>query len=363
MLGIDAKAVRIAWSFAVVAAVLAAVVVVRRTILLFVLALVFAYVMYPLMEMSQRLCRSRSCAASMALPVAAMALLFAGTAVLLHRPIKEGESLVREIETTAFREQVAHWKPLDLPVGEFIVEQGPIKAVEALPRLPHGLKRIADDVGNVLLIPILGFFMLIDGSAICNCLLELCFGRGSQASHVRKVVEGILNDAHELICQYVRALLLLCLAVLIVFSVALHVMKVPDALLLAAIACPLEFVPLAGPFIAGITIVAACELSHYPHTMWVVGFLLVYRLFQDYVLSPQLMRKSVQLHPLLILFGILAGAELGNIAGMFLSVPLLALGRLVLYEWRKYMAGKGSASAPNSVSVTAIKVQAKHVLA
>ena len=242
MLGIDAKAVRIAWSFAVVDAVLAAVVVVRRTILLFVLALVFAYVMYPLMELSQRLCRSRSCAASMA--------------VLLHRPIKEGESLVREIETTAFREQVAHWKPLDLPVGEFIVEQGPIKAVEALPRLPHGLKRIADDVGNVLLIPILGFFMLIDGSAICNCLLELCFGRGSQASHVRKVVEGILNDAHELICQYVRALLLLCLAVLIVFSVALHVMKVPDALLLAAIACPLEFVPLAGPFIAGITITA-----------------------------------------------------------------------------------------------------------
>ncbi len=352
MLGIDAKAARTAWSFALVAALLAGIVVVRKTILLFVLALIFAYVMYPIMELSQRLFRSRGRLASMALPLLAILLAVTGTGVLLHRPIKEGRNLLRQIETAEFRKQLEHWKPFDMPIGAFVVEQGPIKAVEALPRLPHGLKRIADDTGTILLIPILGFFILMDGRAICDCLLELCFGHGSQAGHVHKLVESVLNDAHLLIRQYVRALLLLCLAVLVVFGIALHLMRVPDAVLLAAIACPLEFVPLAGPLIAGITIVSACELGHYTHTMWVVGFLLLYRLFQDYVLSPHLMRKSVQLHPLLILFGILAGAEIGNIAGMFLSVPLLAVGRLVLYEWRKHSSGARllAAAAPHKAA-------------
>ena len=340
MLGIDAKAARAAWSFALVAAVLAGIVVIRRTILLFVLSLIFAYVMYPLMEMSQRLFRSRSRIASLALPVTVILLALIGIGAMLHRPIKEGRNLVRQIESTDFKKQLGHWRVFDMPVGEFIVEQVPAKAMEALPRLPHGLKRAADDVGNILLIPILGFFMLIDGRQICECLLELCFGLSSHSGSLRKIVEGVLNDAHLLIRQYVRALVLLCVSVLVVFSIALHAMEVPDAMLLAAIACPLEFVPLAGPLIAGITIITSCELSHYRHMLWVVGFLVAYRLFQDYILSPQLMKKSVHLHPLLILFGILAGAELGNVAGMFLSVPLLAVARLVFYEWRKHSSGR-----------------------
>jgi predicted PurR-regulated permease PerM len=47
------------------------------------------------------------------------------------------------------------------------------------------------------------------------------------------------------------------------------------------------------------------------------------------------MRKSVKLHPLLVIFGVFAGGDISGIAGIFLSVPVLALARLVYYEWRK----------------------------
>jgi len=57
--------------------------------------------------------------------------------------------------------------------------------------------------------------------------------------------------------------------------------------------------------------------------------------FQDYVLSPQLMRKGMAVHPLFVLFGVFAGAELAGIPGAFLSVPVLALIRIVYRRIRK----------------------------
>jgi predicted PurR-regulated permease PerM len=58
-------------------------------------------------------------------------------------------------------------------------------------------------------------------------------------------------------------------------------------------------------------------------------------MFQDYVLSPHIMGQGVELHPLLVLFGVLAGAELAGVAGSFLSVPILALARILYLRMRR----------------------------
>jgi predicted PurR-regulated permease PerM len=50
----------------------------------------------------------------------------------------------------------------------------------------------------------------------------------------------------------------------------------------------------------------------------------------------------VKLHPLLVLFGVFAGGELGGVGGIFLSVPILALIRLVYYELRKRRVSSAS---------------------
>jgi predicted PurR-regulated permease PerM len=109
-------------------------------------------------------------------------------------------------------------------------------------------------------------------------------------------------------------------------------MGVPYPILLAAIAFALEFVPLVGPLTAAITIIAVSVIGGYGHVLWVVIFLGIYRLIQDYVLSPHLMSKGVELHPLMIIFGVFAGGEIGGIAGIFLSVPALALIRLLYHR-------------------------------
>ena len=64
-------------------------------------------------------------------------------------------------------------------------------------------------------------------------------------------------------------------------------------------------------------------------------FLVAYRMFQDYFLSPHLMGQGVELHPLLVLFGVFAGAEVAGVAGTFLSVPVLALVRILYVRTRR----------------------------
>jgi predicted PurR-regulated permease PerM len=135
-----------------------------------------------------------------------------------------------------------------------------------------------------------------------------------------------------------RSLLFLCLSTLVTFTIVLSLMGVRYAVLLSLLAFPLEFVPLVGPLISAVVIIGASEFNQYPHLMWVVAFLAVYRIFQDYLLAPHLMRKCVKLHPMLVIFGVFAGGEIGGVPGIFLSVPVLALARLVYYESRKRQA-------------------------
>jgi predicted PurR-regulated permease PerM len=80
--------------------------------------------------------------------------------------------------------------------------------------------------------------------------------------------------------------------------------------------------------------VSVALFSGYPHWGWMIVFLLVYRVFQDYVLSPWLLSSGVELHPLLVLFGVLVGETVAGVPGLFLSVPVMASMRVVYRHLR-----------------------------
>jgi predicted PurR-regulated permease PerM len=119
-------------------------------------------------------------------------------------------------------------------------------------------------------------------------------------------------------------------------------MGVPYGILLGVMAGMLEFIPMIGPLAAGVIMLVVGGASS-GHWIALLIFLVLFRMFQDYVVSPHLMGHGVELHPLLVLFGVFAGAELAGIAGTFLSVPVLALMR-VLYL-RIYQARQDAQAA------------------
>jgi predicted PurR-regulated permease PerM len=160
-------------------------------------------------------------------------------------------------------------------------------------------------------------------------LLEL-----AEAGPSRALLDDVMADIHLLLAQYMRALVLLSLATFTAYSIFFAFMSVPYGVLLAALAGLLEFIPMIGPLTAGATILLVAAVSN-SHVLAVLIFLLAYRMFQDYILSPHLMGQGVELHPVVVLFGVFAGAELAGIAGTFLSVPVLALVRILYLRMRK----------------------------
>jgi predicted PurR-regulated permease PerM len=111
-------------------------------------------------------------------------------------------------------------------------------------------------------------------------------------------------------------------------------MGVRYSLLLASIAFFCEFVPTVGPLAEIAVILSVSALTGYPHMWELAAGLGVFRVVQDYVIWPRLMSQGVELHPLLVVFGVFAGGEIGGIAGVFFAVPVMALARIVLMPAR-----------------------------
>jgi predicted PurR-regulated permease PerM len=336
MLGIDRRAARYAWTVGLTVLALYLVYLVRRTLFVFVLALLFAYLLSPLVNLLDRALygnRTRGLALGLAY------IIFVGAVVLIgsqigSRIVAQANALGQKLPQLLEDWQKTSQKPpspitslqdqiLDRAKGEIAARSGDIVGV--LSRAVLKALTAAGDLIYVVIIPILAFFFLKDAHVIRQRILDLV-DEGPR----RDLVDDVLADIHLLLARYIRALVLLSLATFTAYSIGFSIMGVPYAVLLAALAGMLEFIPTLGPLTAGAAIVLVGAISG-ASVVAVLIFLLLYRVFQDYILSPILMKQGMELHPLMVMFGVFAGAEVAGVAGAFLSVPVLALVR-VMYE-------------------------------
>lgn len=185
----------------------------------------------------------------------------------------------------------------------------------------------------LLLSPIFAIFFLLEGPAYRTAIIQLAARSGD---HIW--LTGLLDDLHNLLSNYIRALFLQSLSVFVAYAFFYQAVQVPYALLLATLAAALEIIPVLGWISAGLLSMLVAGFVGYSHLLWMFGFYLAFRLFQDYVVTPYLMQKGIQLPALLILAGVIGGEMLGGIRGMFLSIPTLAAIRILYRHWLKRAA-------------------------
>jgi predicted PurR-regulated permease PerM len=195
----------------------------------------------------------------------------------------------------------------------------------------------------IALIPILGIFFLKDGRKMAEAAIDLFSRRRN-----REFVEGVLEDINVALAQYIRAQLILAALAGAVYTVGLFALGVPYAVVLGPAGGILEFLPVVGPLIAFVGICAIALASGYRHLLLLLLFLGAWRLLQDYYNSPRIMGKQLELHPLAALFGILVGAEIGGVVGVYLSIPAMASLRIVWRHWRAYMDGPQIVTPPTT---------------
>src|SRR5262249_35570911 len=97
----------------------------------------------------------------------------------------------------------------------------------------------------------------------------------------------------------------------------------------------LEFIPFVGPLLTLGILVAIAFLAGYPHWIAIVAFWLVWRGVQDYVNSPRVMGKGLDLHPLLVIFAVLVCCQVVGVQGIFPSIPPFAALRIAWLNWTR----------------------------
>jgi predicted PurR-regulated permease PerM len=345
MLGLDWKTARNTWTCGLTLLFMYSLYLIRKTLLVFAIAILFAYLLFPLCQVVQRRLRLQKRTPAVMIVFAFMMVLLCGFGYFVGPRLRlEIHQFAGELAKPETRARLTSWSPMGIPVSEQILN-GQSHIADFVPMLSRTLRAAVRDVSNLIIVPIFGFFFLKDGQELCESVIDMIFSGAldrHQSGEMRRVIRNFIADAHSMILQYVRSLFYLCVITQISYSIVFEMLRMKYALLLALIAFPLEFIPLVGPLASAFVILSVSSFNGYPHISWIVAFLAIYRIFQDYVLSPHLMRKGVKLHPLLVMFGVFAGGELGGVGGIFLSVPLWALGRLVYYEWCKGRAGSAS---------------------
>ncbi|MCU1261871.1 MAG: hypothetical protein JWO80_4756 [Bryobacterales bacterium] len=336
MLGLDSRAARYTWTAALVLLVLYTLYLLRDTLFLLVAALLLAYLLYPLVQLLDRWIPSRSRGPALAIVYLMLigVLVLVGTelgsraaeqaAALSQRAPELLDKIRQQPPSGILPKSVESLQQTVIGTVEGYIYQHYREFVSVIPKLTLQILKVSSNLIYVIIVPILSFFLLKDGLVMRDELVSLI-----DPGPARKLTEEILSDVHLLLLQYMRALFALCTITLVTFAIVLYLLSVPYSILLASIAFPLEFIPLLGPLVAAVTIIGVSAFSGYPHLLWVIAFLGLYRLCQDYVIAPRLMSAGMELHPLLVILGVLAGGELAGVRGAFLSVPTLALLRVI----------------------------------
>lgn len=193
------------------------------------------------------------------------------------------------------------------------------------------IAEVAQQSWLLVVVPVLAAFFLKDGRNFSEVALSFAHTRPQ-----REFLQGVLDDLNQMLAQFIRAQLTLAALSLVVYVLFMELMRLPYALVLGTAGGLMEFIPVVGPLVAAVLIVGVALLMSYSHWLVLVIFLGAWRLIQDYVISPRIMGKSMELHPLAAIFGVLAGAEIAGVLGVYLSIPVMASLRIVWRRWRLY---------------------------
>jgi predicted PurR-regulated permease PerM len=184
-------------------------------------------------------------------------------------------------------------------------------------------------VGNAVLMPVVLFYLLMDWPRFVERLRELVPPRADAA------VQGFLDECDEVLGQYLRGQLLVMLILAVYYSVALALARFDLALPVGVFTGLAIFVPYVG-FGIGAALALLAGVLQFANLYGLFAVLVVYGIGQvaeSFFLTPRLVGERIGLHPIAVIFALLAFGQLFGFVGVLLALPagavaLVALRRL-----------------------------------
>jgi predicted PurR-regulated permease PerM len=190
---------------------------------------------------------------------------------------------------------------------------------------------LASGFAWLIFVLIVSFYLLKDLGKLGSSIYRLV------PADYRGEVRRLGKEVNAVWSAFFRSQLVLCTVIGTVVGVIMQVVGVRNALILGIIAGLLEIIPTIGPTIAAVpaVLIAYFQGSTYlslPNgwfALLIVGIYVVIQQLENNVLVPRIIGRSLNLHPLVIIIGAIAGASLAGVLGMFLAAPMLASLRIV----------------------------------
>ena len=200
-----------------------------------------------------------------------------------------------------------------------------------------GLRSVTNSVISGLIIivlgPVMAFYLLVDLPRLRRGAMTLIPpGR-------REEIKGLMDRIGTAVGGFFRGQLLVALFVGVASSIGLWAIGLPYWLLVGMVAGIFNLVPLVGPFIGGGLAVIIALVSGEPlKAVWAALVLLAVQQIDNHLISPNVMGRTVQLHPVVVMLALLVGASFAGLFGMLVVVPLVAMAKIIfLFIWSKYV--------------------------
>jgi predicted PurR-regulated permease PerM len=331
---------------------------VRGIFLPFVIGLAVAYLLDPLLDRMEARGWSRLRAVQLVF-LALLGLVLVVASFVIPALVQDVQALVTNWDTYFGSLQVGfdHWQTqlakIHLPAYlddalDQIGEKARALGQRALSGTVSWLLGAVTLMLLLVVAPIAAYWFMREYDPLRRWLLLLVPDRyRGGVAQVAREVNGVLGS-------YLRGLITVCLVVGAIDTVALAAFGVQYWLLLGIIAGIAYAIPYVGvPGIMIVTGLVAVVAQHmpWPNVAIVLAIMAGVNFLADYLIMPRIVGQRVGLHPLIMIFALLAGAELWGVVGMIIAVPLAASVKVVLHHYfpdlfeRKAVKAEGKAKA------------------
>lgn len=181
---------------------------------------------------------------------------------------------------------------------------------------------------TAFVVPFLVFYMLKDAKAIGRGVIKLF--PHEKRDNIRELLTGV----DETLGKYIRGQLLVMLAVGILTYAGYLIVGMPYALVLALFLAIADIVPYLGPFIGATPALLLALPLGWALVIKVLIVNVIVQQCEGNLISPQIMGRTLSLHPMAIVAALLLGGELGGVLGLIAAVPILAVGKVVWVQLR-----------------------------
>ncbi len=308
----------------------------------FLWAIVTAYLFNPLVRALSQRSRIRRFWWVLLIYVIAGLLIFTGFNYLWPRLLGQFTELQEALPE--FARTTSSWLEQSgtLTVGGIVIDLRPAEAdvinwftdlaSELSASVPELVLGVIERLILLLVYLVVTFYLLLQADQ----LVERCYGL--IPAPYRAEIRELGRSIDRVLGAYIRSQLLLIVLMAVLTYIPLSLLGVKYALVLSIATGFLEVIPFVGPYTAAGSAVLVSLLQPTTPFGWpnwllavVVGLIyLVLRQGEDHLIIPNLVGHIVKLHPVLVIFSILAGGHLGGALGLLIAVPLAATVRIIL---------------------------------